>query len=73
MGVNDLNFDLHNCDAYGFRRPAYRMNVGKTLFAQVMEYVPWKTFGRIIERPSGDASVRTLSCADLFGCGRGGG
>ena len=22
------------------------MNVGKTLFAQVMEFVPWKTFGR---------------------------
>ena len=42
------------------------MNVGKTLFAQVMEYVPWKTFGRIIERHGGDAGVRTLSCADLF-------
>ena len=25
------------------------MNVDKTLFAQVMEYVPWKTFGRIID------------------------
>ena len=44
----------------------YRMNVGKTLFAQVMEYVPWKTFGRIIDRHNGDAGVRTLSCADLF-------
>ena len=42
------------------------MNVGKTLFAQVMEFVPWKTFGRIIERHRGDASVRTLGCADLF-------
>jgi hypothetical protein len=42
------------------------MNVGKTLFAQVMEFVPWKTFGRIIERHKGDAGVRTLSCADLF-------
>lgn len=42
------------------------MNVGKTLFAQVMEYVPWKTFGRIIERHKGDTGVRTLSCADLF-------
>jgi hypothetical protein len=31
-----------------------------------MEYVPWKTFGRIIERHNGDAGVRTLSCADLF-------
>jgi transposase len=42
------------------------MNVGKTLFAQVMEYVPWKNFGRIIDRYGGDAGVRTLSCADLF-------
>ena len=42
------------------------MNVGKTLFAQVMEFVPWKTFGRIVERHKGDLGVRTLSCADLF-------
>ena len=42
------------------------MNIGKTLFAQVLEYVPWKTFGRIIERHNGDAGVRTLGCADLF-------
>jgi Domain of unknown function (DUF4372) len=42
------------------------MNVGKTLFAQVVEFVPWKTFGRIIERHGGDAGVRKLSCADLF-------
>jgi hypothetical protein len=34
------------------------MNVGKTLFAQVMEYIPWKTFGRIINRYRGDACVR---------------
>src|SRR3954447_9808643 len=42
------------------------MNVGKTLFAQVMEFVPWKTFGRIVDRHKGDAGVRTLTCAELF-------
>ncbi len=42
------------------------MNVGKTLFAQVMEYVPWKNFSCIIERHNGDSGVRTLDCADLF-------
>ena len=42
------------------------MNVGKTLFAQVMEFVPWKTFGRIVERHRGDAGVRTLGCAEVF-------
>ena len=43
-----------------------RMNIGKTLFAQVMEHMPWKNFGRIINRYRGDAGVRILSCADLF-------
>ena len=42
------------------------MNAGKTLFAQIMEFVPWKTFGRIIERHRGDAGVRTLGCAEVF-------
>src|SRR5882724_6324377 len=42
------------------------MNVGKTLFAQVMEFVPWKTLGRIVDRHKADAGVRTLDCADLF-------
>lgn len=42
------------------------MNVGKTLFVQVMEFVPWKTFGRIVERRKDDADVHALSCANLF-------
>jgi len=50
----------------GFDDRERRMNAGKTLFAQVMEFVPWKSFGRIVERHQGDAGVRTLSCADLF-------
>jgi hypothetical protein len=50
----------------GFDNRERRMNVGKTLFAQVMEFVPWKTFEHIIERHKGDAGVRTLGCADLF-------
>ena len=50
----------------GFNLPESRMNVGKTLFAQVMEFVPWKTFARFIERHKGDVGVRTLGCADLF-------
>jgi Domain of unknown function (DUF4372)/Transposase DDE domain len=42
------------------------MNAGRTLFSQVMEFVPWKTFDRIIERYNGDAGTRTLDCADVF-------
>jgi hypothetical protein len=42
------------------------MNTGKTLFAQIMEFVPWKTFSRIVARHNGDAGTRTLSSAELF-------
>ena len=42
------------------------MYVGKTLFAQVMEFVPWTSFARIVHRYGGNSGVRTLSCAEQF-------
>jgi hypothetical protein len=42
------------------------MNVGKTLFAQVMDLLPWKNFRRIVTRYGGDHRARTLSCAGQF-------
>jgi hypothetical protein len=42
------------------------MNVGKTLFAQLMEFVPWTSFGRIVDRYSGNAGVRRMTCAEQF-------
>jgi len=42
------------------------MYTGKTMFAQLMEFVPWTTFTRLVERYSGDLRVRTLSCAEQF-------
>lgn len=42
------------------------MNVGKTLCAQIVEFVPWTSFARIVQRYSGNAGVRTLSCAGQF-------
>jgi hypothetical protein len=42
------------------------MNTGKTLFAQVMDFLPWKTFHRIVDRHNGNRRIRTLSCADQF-------
>jgi len=40
--------------------------VGKTLFAQVMEFVPWTSFARIVQSHGGNAGVRALSCAEQF-------
>ena len=42
------------------------MYAGKTLFAQIMDYVPWTTFNRIVTRYNGNYRVRSLSCADQF-------
>ena len=42
------------------------MNTGKTLFAQLMEFLPWKTFGRIVARYGGDDRVRTLNCGEQY-------
>ena len=42
------------------------MNAGKTLFAQLMDFLPWTTFARIVARYDGDRAVRTLSCAEQF-------
>jgi hypothetical protein len=42
------------------------MNAGKTLFAQLMDFLPWSTFNRYVARYSGDKGVRTMSCAEQF-------
>jgi len=44
------------------------MHVGKTLFAQLMDFLPWSTFHRIVARYRGDHRVRTLPCAEQFRC-----
>jgi hypothetical protein len=42
------------------------MNAGKTLFAQLMDFLPWTTFSRIVDRYDGDRAIRALSCAEQF-------
>jgi Domain of unknown function (DUF4372) len=42
------------------------MNIGKTLFAQMMDFLPWKSFHRIVARYSDDYRVRTLPEAGAF-------
>lgn len=42
------------------------MYVGKTLFAQIMDFLPWTTFARIVSRYGGNHRVRTLPCTDHF-------
>jgi hypothetical protein len=42
------------------------VNNGKTLFAQLMDFLPWSTFTRIVARYGGDQQVRTLSCGEHY-------
>lgn len=42
------------------------MYIGKTLFAQLMDFLPWTTFTRIVDRYAGNHRVRTLPCAENF-------
>lgn len=42
------------------------MYTRKTLFTQIMDFVPWQTFHRIVAKNDGDYRVRTLSCAEYF-------
>ncbi len=42
------------------------MYSGRTMFAQLMEFVPWTSFSRIVIRYGGDKRVRNMSCAEQF-------
>lgn len=42
------------------------MNIGKTMFALVIEFVPWTSFSTIVTRYAGNAGVHRLTCAEQF-------
>ena len=42
------------------------MNAGRTLFAQVMNFVPWSSFERIVAGYGGDLRVRKFRCSEQF-------
>ncbi len=42
------------------------MYQGQTVFAQLMQFIPWRAFYRIVARYGGDRGVRQLNCAQQF-------
>jgi hypothetical protein len=44
------------------------MNSGKTIFAQLMDFLPSKAFRRCVKRYQGDYKLKTFSCWDQFLC-----
>jgi len=64
-GVSDLNDERRFCSLPVFL-PETAMNIGKTLFAPLMDFLPWKTFPRIVDRCDGDRDVKSMTYADQF-------
>src|SRR6202140_2303300 len=44
------------------------MNVGRTVFSQLMDLIPHPEFRRCVSRYRGDFKIQTFSCFDQFLC-----
>ena len=44
------------------------MNTGKTVFSQIMEFLPMPEFRRCVQRYGGNYKVKSFSCLDQFLC-----
>src|SRR6476659_6498716 len=42
------------------------MYTGRTLFSQVMDFVPWTSVNRVVAKYRGDRDTRTLRCTEHF-------
>ncbi len=42
------------------------MNFGRTLFSQIMDFVPWTSFERLVTKYGGDIRVRKRPCTEQF-------
>ena len=44
------------------------MNSGKTIFSQIMDFIPKYQFDKIVDKYKGDFRTRSFSCWDQFLC-----
>jgi len=44
------------------------MHTGRIVFAQIMDYFPYRRFGTCVKRYAGDKKIRTFSCRDQLLC-----
>ena len=65
-GVSDLNGQLLIWQSFGFcsagGSDAYRQNAVRS----TLDFLPWKTFHRIVDRCDGDRYVKSLTCTEQF-------
>ncbi|OOP56138.1 MAG: hypothetical protein AYP45_10765, partial [Candidatus Brocadia carolinensis] len=44
------------------------MNIGKTVFSQVIDFLPMHEFRKCVQRYEGNHKVKSFSCFDQFLC-----
>ena len=44
------------------------MHTGKLVFSQLMNYLPWHTFRRCVQRYNGDRKVKSFFCSEQYRC-----
>jgi hypothetical protein len=42
------------------------VNFGQTLFSQIMDFIPWTSFDRLVAKYGGNVRVRSLYCTEQF-------
>jgi len=45
-----------------------KMNLGKTIFSQIMDFLPQKQFRKCVDKYDGNYRVHSFSCSDQFLC-----
>jgi IS5 family transposase len=62
----DLNVKMKIRKNSGATHPEPLMNTGKTLFAQLMDFLPWTTFTRLVDQHGGDRYAKSFACTEQF-------
>jgi len=44
------------------------MNIGKNIFAQVMDYMPIHSFRKCVQKYDGNRKIKSFSCLDQYLC-----
>lgn len=65
-GVSDLNDELPMRQSYAFAFAGDTNERRQDAVRPLMDFLPWKTFHRIVDRHDGDRYVKSMTCAEQF-------
>ncbi len=69
MQLFDLKFILLTGYTFAYqRKESFVMNTGRTVFAQLMDFVPSYNFHKCVDCCKGTYKVKSLLCLDQFLC-----